>query len=1010
MYPPRWSFDRCPVALDDVSGRARPTIRAVTAGGAPDRPIRVVARTPQGRGAVFAARVADVFLTLGYHRSETSRVRSGREIDLVLANLTERKYAIAECKATDDPIGAPVVNKFAGVLARERIARERTAGYVVSLSGFTAPALRQEEEESIDGLTLLDAARVVQLLTDGQVVVRLDRAAGEAARWAALHDETLEPDGEPTLLCSYRAWIWRHDFRSSSGARAVVLVHGDGRALGRARAETLFGDEFVLLNELGDALLVEPRRKHVDPERVESEYRDFLRRECGLIELDGLPADDDAARRAVALHELFVPLRLAGAARAAEPDTLGDLLASNGHFAILGPPGCGKSTLIRRVALAYAGVDSVRNDPLPRRAWLPVLIRCRDLRSTADAPLGELLAAVAAQANLSCGAEEFADVVRQMLREGRVLLLVDGLDEIADPRLRNAFARRVRSVIGQYPTTTFLLTSREAGFRDVAPVLAGVCATRAVLPLDREAIGEFVENWQRLSMSRVLATPLDVSQFLARLMAADRVRTLATNPLLLTILLLVYRWVRELPRGRAVLYRRMVEVLLMTWNVDAHEPIPEDEALPQLAVVAHTMTVSGKPRVRELELRRLLTAARERLPGVLAYTKASVPEFIARVESRTSLLMMVGHEVVGDALVPVYEFRHLSIQEYLTAYALAHRLVDDPLLDDASDAQLVRTGWGEVVPLLITMIGPEAEAFLRRVSLTVASTDADDDDVDRALGLVASCLGEAPAIAPAVVRELATMLASHPQWNFDEHPKVINEIVSSRIGNVFVTGIYDGVLEGGPALRLLGRAAAHCFRARGPSTGPNASDGEAAGMMLAAAHLATDPWSAPRADEDPMRLYPCVVRGALSDHEGMRYAAWQALRAMAARGGWSLPASSPVIRALVNSWRQDSPTLALTAQSALLAFPIVAPGATQPPDPKGLSEFLRLKTRHVLTRSFNPDATAAAVVMYYGGAPYDQWLSETLVRADVAHTPTANRIRSRLREAERTERWECQGR
>ena len=72
---------------------------------------------------------------------------------------------------------------------------------------------------------------------------------------------------------------------------------------------------------------------------------------------------------------------------------------------------------------------------------------------------------------------------------------------------------------------------------------------------------------------------------------------LAVNPLLLTTLLLVRRWIGELPRRRSILYAKAIEVLLMTWNVEGHEPIDDEEAVPQLAYLALRMLSENKKQV-----------------------------------------------------------------------------------------------------------------------------------------------------------------------------------------------------------------------------------------------------------------------------------------------------------------------------------------------------------------------------------------------------------------------------
>jgi predicted NACHT family NTPase len=103
--------------------------------------------------------------------------------------------------------------------------------------------------------------------------------------------------------------------------------------------------------------------------------------------------------------------------------------------------------------------------------------------------------------------------------------------------------------------------------------------------------------------------------------------------------------------------------------VEGYEPIDQEEAIPQLAFVAFTMMKEGVQRISSRRLGELLISARKQMPEVLGYVKHSVPEFIQRVELRSSLMILSGHVIEQGTLYPMYEFRHLTFQEYLAARA-----------------------------------------------------------------------------------------------------------------------------------------------------------------------------------------------------------------------------------------------------------------------------------------------------------------------------------------------------
>lgn len=82
-------------------------------------PIRILEKDNNRRGDLFGRLMADLFVALGYEQPRLNVHKSGREVDLDAEHRLERRRAIAECKATANPIGGDDLNKFVGVLSVE---------------------------------------------------------------------------------------------------------------------------------------------------------------------------------------------------------------------------------------------------------------------------------------------------------------------------------------------------------------------------------------------------------------------------------------------------------------------------------------------------------------------------------------------------------------------------------------------------------------------------------------------------------------------------------------------------------------------------------------------------------------------------------------------------------------------------------------------------------------------------------------------------------------------------
>ena len=253
-----------------------------------------------------------------------------------------------------------------------------------------------------------------------------------------------------------------------------------------------------------------------------------------------------------------------------------------------------------------------------------------------------------------------------------MLLLIDGLDEIADEKKRICFVDQLYSFVNTYPSVHLIVTSREAGFRAVAGKLGKYCRQYTIADLDEGRIYQLSENWHRALIDNPRQAKEDSENVCRIILQDSRITALARNPLLLTTLLFVRRWLGYLPTKKCQLYQEMIKLLLVSWNAGAHNKMDMDETEPQLAFVAYCMTKAGKQTIRKAELIRYIAEARTARPDLLGYTEISPVAFIVQVEERSSILIQQGlEENERGNLEPSYEFSHLSFQEYLTAKAIS---------------------------------------------------------------------------------------------------------------------------------------------------------------------------------------------------------------------------------------------------------------------------------------------------------------------------------------------------
>lgn len=709
-------------------------------------PIQILAPSKES-GDLFARLVSDLFFALGYDHPRLSIHKTGREIDVFAQHRTESRIAMAECKAGVKPSGGDDINKFCGVLDGERRVRNlqiregeepvELVGYFISLSGYTETALEQEREFLGRRLILLNGNQVVEELVKGRIVVSPKRAFATAGQHA-LPD--LIPCENQQLVAHSIGWVWLVFFSSNVELTHFALVHGDGEILSADLATRVIDADrerqggLHRLNCLNPGSSAQAEKKRFA--EIQTAYFQYLAIECGQIELEGLPADLDLRKRRLQLENLFVPLHLESIEKGPASKneitsnlgqeglgwhernfegsrySVGKVLAENSRLAIVALPGGGKTTLLRRLAVAYAFPERRLDigENLPDRNWFPLLIRCRQIEEQADSPIVELLCRQGHRAEL-LGEQlaGFHSLVCSRIRDGRALLLIDGVDEISDSRLRKCFVLNLRTFLATYPGVSVVITSREVGFRLIAGTLVSHCALFRIASFDREDVERLTMSWHREVIGDREEVREQAGKLAASIWETDRIQHLAKNPLLLTTLLLVRRWVGQLPNQRSVLYEKAIEVLLWTWNIEGFKPLAPEEVIPQLAFLAWQMLKDRVHQVSQLRLREILFSARQQMPDILRTARLSVDDLVERVERRSSLLVVSGYCLESGRLVPVYEFRHLTFQEYLAARALIDGYYPDRLETDTLVSSLTShfqdEEWKEVIPLVAILAG-----------------------------------------------------------------------------------------------------------------------------------------------------------------------------------------------------------------------------------------------------------------------------------------------------------------
>lgn len=542
-------------------------------------------------------------------------------------------------------------------------------------------------------------------------------------------------------------------------------------------------------------LLHSSRSQYTDLQRQEA-HLTYCRRILtlwDLVELGNLPADEPAlAERILELRKLYLPLRLvpqgqgsdainnaetrraytrlSEAGRAAvlvtraERVAPGDVISHQKRVVVLGDPGAGKSTLMRWLLTAYAlqHLDPAAFTALPDvntvpvSLPLPILIRCRDIRSDESCTgLLRLLEESLGQTELGPLLSALMASVRDRLSSdvpSGLLLLVDGLDEIPTVVRRERLCRQIEKWSVLWPGVTFIVTSRIVGYRQMAMRLSTSFRHYTIDELRPSEKDIFARRWCHLLQGQ--DSDSYASKLIRDIHSHDRIERITGNPMLLTTLVLVRRKLGRLPQRRSDLYQESVLVLLR-WRSDVDEPLEEREALPQLEYIAYNMCAQERQHVEDDMIVEMLSTFREEYPRCREAARRTPCDLLSLLESRSGLLMQSGSTLRDGLERPVYEFRHLTFQEYLAARALAYERYPDA----RKKGSLV----GHVTELAKGVSRNDTSRWRETLRLLVCMREKDDvDDMLRGIleasgpVFAAECLADEPSVlddvAEVVVR------------------------------------------------------------------------------------------------------------------------------------------------------------------------------------------------------------------------------------------------------------------
>lgn len=368
------------------------------------------------------------------------------------------------------------------------------------------------------------------------------------------------------------------------------------------------------------------------------------------------------------------------------------------YLMVLGQPGAGKSTFLRRIGLEALK----REDSGYRHNCIPVFLELKRFNTgTVD-----IEQAIAREFE-TCNFPDPARSAKRLLEDGKLLVLLDGLDEVPTQQIDQAMTQ-IQDFCDRYKHNRFIASCRTAAYRSRFRQFRDVI----MADFGDEQIQQFITNWFRSKEDQHVGTAAKCWELLQQSDYAST-RELAQTPLLLTFLCLVFDDAQAFPKQRAILYKDALDVLLKRWAAEKRiqrDPIYQDLTLTleemMLAEIAYTC----------FEVDRLFFSGREVIEQIRTFlaNNLNAPKHLDGDAILNAIQVQQG--ILVERARNALSFSHLTLQEYLTA----QHITDNNLIDQLVTDHLCDQRWREVFLLIAGLMRGGADALLLQME-TAAS-------------------------------------------------------------------------------------------------------------------------------------------------------------------------------------------------------------------------------------------------------------------------------------------------
>lgn len=311
---------------------------------------------------------------------------------------------------------------------------------------------------------------------------------------------------------------------------------------------------------------------------------------------------------------------------------------------IIGEPGSGKSTLFKKLSKEIIEQNSIRNDV----EFYPIIISFNALKTAQYDLVNAINIYFSAEWN-----ESFLIKGEEIIEQGNCVLFIDALDELPKVSDKEKALKAINEFHSKYPSIKIICSSRPSEYLFYNCTELGF-KYHEITSLDASQVQSFINAY-------FADNAIKSKRLLKSLKDTGILNKLPQTPLTIALITIIFDEKEvEIPATITDLYKQFVDLLIGKYTTDNTFDIIEIGVKHRLlCYLAKHLHVQRKQSITDEEFKKLIVDySSER--GQLIDAERIVEDVIIN----TGLLFKNEYGEI--------QFKHLSFQEYFTAYEIFH--------------------------------------------------------------------------------------------------------------------------------------------------------------------------------------------------------------------------------------------------------------------------------------------------------------------------------------------------